>query len=76
VSALYEIFYWNVERGDASRKQFSGRLYNINAAPNGDEKPLHTSVVLVPGVGHFIPQVKPDAFNQALDEILEQITAR
>jgi sigma-B regulation protein RsbQ len=76
VSALYEIFYWNVERGDASRKLFADRLYNINAAPKGDEKPLHTSVVLVPGVGHFIPQVKSDAFNQTLEEILEQITAR
>jgi pimeloyl-ACP methyl ester carboxylesterase len=54
VSALYEIFYWNVERGNASREQFADRLYNINAAPNGDEKPLHSSVVLVPGVGHFI----------------------
>jgi len=74
VSALYEIFYWNAEQGDASRQQFADRLYNINAAPAGTEKPLHKSVVLVPGVGHFIPQVKPDVFNQILEEILDRIT--
>ncbi len=74
VSALYEIFYWNAEQGDASRRQFADRLYNINAAPTGTERPLHKSVVLAPGVGHFIPQVKPDVFNRILEEILERIT--
>lgn len=74
VSALYEIFYWNAEQGDASRQQFADRLYNINAAPAGTENPLHKSVVLVPGVGHFIPQVKPDVFNQILEEILDRMT--
>jgi pimeloyl-ACP methyl ester carboxylesterase len=76
VSALYEIFYWNAEQGDASRQQFADRLYNINAAPLGTEKPLHKSVVLVPGVGHFIPQVKPDVFNRILEEILDRITSQ
>jgi pimeloyl-ACP methyl ester carboxylesterase len=74
VSALYEIFYWNAKQGDASRQQFADRLYNINAAPAGTENPLHKSVVLVPDVGHFIPQVKPDVFNQILEEILDRMT--
>jgi len=31
-------------------------------------------VIMVPGVGHFVAQVKPDAFNQALEEILNKLT--
>lgn len=71
VSAMYEIFYWNIEQAPALLSQYSSKLRNINAAPKGNERPLHESVVLVPGVGHFIPQVKPATFNHVLETVIE-----
>lgn len=70
ISAMYNIFRWNAKNVPAILKKQGKRLRNINGAPKGDEKPLHDSVVLIPKVGHFVSQVKPDEFNRALEEIL------
>lgn len=70
VSAMYELFRWNAESAPSSLDKHSKRLRNINAAPTGKESALHESVVMMPGVGHFVAQVKPDEFNATLSEII------
>ena len=72
VSALHEIFRWNAENASSDLKQFADKLDNINAAPTGNETPQHESVILIPEVGHFVAQVKPDEFNQALEKIITE----
>ena len=72
ISALYECIKWNSQIEPAALKEFSSKLYNINGAPTGSEKALHESVILIPGVGHFVAQVKPDEFNAALESILKK----
>lgn len=72
VSALYEIFRWNAENASSDLNQYAEKLYNINGAPTGDEKPLDESVILIPEVGHFVAQVKPDEFNQTLEKIITE----
>ncbi|HHH44006.1 MAG TPA: alpha/beta hydrolase [Gammaproteobacteria bacterium] len=74
VSAMYELFDWNAHQAPADLQRFSGILYNINAAPTGEEAPPNAHVVMVPGVGHFVAQVKPAAFNQALEGIIARLT--
>ncbi|VAW73495.1 hypothetical protein MNBD_GAMMA15-777 [hydrothermal vent metagenome] len=73
-SAMYELFNWNAQQASADLQLFSGMLYNINAAPTGKEPPPNAHVVMVPGVGHFVAQVKPGAFNQALEGIITKLT--
>ncbi len=75
VSAMRELFNWNAHHAAADLRYFSPILYNINAAPTGKEAPPNSHAVMVPGVGHFIAQVKPDAFNQALDGIITKLIA-
>ncbi len=70
ISAIYNIFRWNAKNVPGTLEKYGKRLRNINGAPKGDEKPLHESVVLIPKVGHFVAQVKPDEFNRALEEIV------
>ena len=70
VSAMYEIFSWKAQNGPAGLAKYADKLRNINAAPTGKETALHESVILVPGVGHFIPQVKPDEFNEVLEKVI------
>jgi pimeloyl-ACP methyl ester carboxylesterase len=70
ISAMYEIFRWNVQNVPDSLNSCADKLKNINAAPTGNETALHKSVTLIPGVGHFVPQVKPEEFNAALSEII------
>jgi pimeloyl-ACP methyl ester carboxylesterase len=72
ISAMYEIFRWNVQNAPYSLQSYSNKLRNINAAPTGNETALHKSVTLIPGVGHFVPQVKPDEFNAALSKIINE----
>lgn len=72
VSAMREIFRWNAQQAPSDLEQYSSKLRNINAAPTGDETALDESVILIPGVGHFVPQAKPDEFNQALEQIIAQ----
>ncbi len=70
VSAMYELFNWNAQQAAADLKHFSDILYNINAAPTGKELPANEHVTMVPNVGHFIAQIKPEKFNQALENII------
>jgi sigma-B regulation protein RsbQ len=72
VSAMYEIFRWSAQNVPSSLVSYSDKLRNINGAPKGNEKALHKSVTLVPDVGHFIPQVKPDEFNAILSKIISE----
>ena len=72
ISAMYEIFRWNAQNVPSGLETYSNKLKNINAAPAGNETALHESVTLIPGVGHFIPQVKPDEFNAALSKIISE----
>ena len=70
---MYELFLWNAEHADEDLTRYAGILYNINAAPTGEETAPNDHVVMVPGVGHFIAQVKPQAFNQALEDIMTKL---
>lgn len=71
-SAMYEIFKWNAENVPFSLDKHSKQLRNINGAPTGKETALHESVILIPGVGHFVAQVKPNAFNKVLSDIISE----
>ena len=73
ISALYEIFRWNAKNVPSELDKYSKKLFNINGAPTGKEKALHKSVILIHGVGHFVAQVKPDEFNEALNQIVDGI---
>lgn len=70
ISSMYEIFRWNTQNIPVSLNKYSSIIDNINSAPMGDETILHESVVLIPEVGHFVAQVKPNEFNLVLDEIV------
>lgn len=70
ISAMHDILEWYAQNVPDALEACSMKLRNINAAPTGNEKPLHESVGLIPGVGHFIPQVKPEEFNDALNRII------
>jgi pimeloyl-ACP methyl ester carboxylesterase len=72
ISAMYGIFRWNAQNVPSTLERYSNKLWNINAAPTGNEKALHESVTLIPGVGHFVPQVKPEEFNDALSKIISR----
>jgi len=72
ISAIYEIFRLNALNNPSALNQQSNILRNINGAPTGEEKALHKSVHLVPGVGHFVPQVKPSEFNKVLNGIINE----
>ena len=75
ISAMYEIFRWNAKNVPSTLDKFSKILRNINGAPTGKEKALHKSVNLIPGVGHFVAQVKPNEFNKALNRIIAEYQA-
>ncbi len=72
ISAMYEIFRWNAENVPFILDKYSKILRNINGAPLGNETALHKSVVLIPGVGHFVAQAKPNEFNKVLNNIISE----
>lgn len=72
ISAMYEILRWNAQNVPYTLESYSNKLWNINAAPTGNETTLHKNVTLIPGVGHFVPQVKPKEFNDALSKIVSR----
>lgn len=72
VSALYECIKWNSGEEPRELRRYAAKLYNINGAPTGKEINMHDSVVLIQGVGHFVPLRKPDEFNAALELIVER----
>jgi hypothetical protein len=43
------------------------------STPKGENRPLHASVVLIAGVGHFVAQEKPAEFNHVLEEIVRDL---
>jgi pimeloyl-ACP methyl ester carboxylesterase len=47
-------------------------LWNINAEPQRN-LPAKGNVVIIGDVGHFLPQVRPAEFNQALENILAKL---
>ncbi len=76
INAMHEAFRWNKKNNPSSLDEYSNQLRNINGAPTGKETALNKSVVLIPGVGHFVPQVKPSKFNKALSKIISEYQAR
>ena len=72
ISAMYEIFRWNAKNVPSDLDNYSKKLRNINGAPTGKAIALHESVVLIHGVGHFVAQVKPNEFNEALNQIVAE----
>ncbi len=76
ISAMHEAFRWNKKNNPSSLDEYSNQLRNINGAPTGKETALNKSVVLIPGVGHFVPQVKPSEFNKILSKIISEYQAR
>lgn len=72
ISAMYEIMRWNAQNVPSCLESYSNKLKNINGAPTGNETALHESVSLIPSVGHFVPQVKPDEFNDVLSKIISE----
>ena len=75
LDAMRNIFAWNQANTPAALEALGPKLRNINANPKGDGKPLHPSVTLITGTGHFIPQEKPAEFNQALETILAEFAS-
>lgn len=76
ISAMYEIFRWNAKNVPSDLDKYSKNLCNINGAPTSKEIALHESVVLIYGVGHFVAQVKPKEFNEALNQIVAEFQTR
>lgn len=70
ISAMYDFFKWHSKNIPSSLIQFEDRLKNINGTPMGNEKKLHESVHLIPKVGHFVAQMKPDEFNDVLNSMI------
>jgi pimeloyl-ACP methyl ester carboxylesterase len=75
LSAMRNMFGWYSRNVPAALDALGPKLRNINANPKGDRKPLHPSVMLVAGSGHFIPQEKPVEFNQALETMVAEFTS-
>lgn len=75
VSAMRNMIAWSQRNNPAILEALGPRLRNINANPKGDTKPLHASVMLVTGAGHFIPQEKPAEFNQVLEGMVAELVA-
>ncbi len=76
ISALYELFNWNATQAKTDLNQYADILYNINAAPTGREMPPNDHTIMIPHVGHFIAQVKPQEFNTALEDIILKVKQR
>ncbi len=71
IQALNDVVRWF--RFDANDRlaALDGRLRNINAEPPANPRAVRENVILIPGVGHFIPQMKPAAFNRTLEKIIQ-----
>lgn len=75
LSAMRNMFGWYSRNVPAALDALGPKLRNINANPKGDRKPLHPSVTLVAGSGHFVPQEKPAEFNQALETMVAEFAS-
>ena len=76
LSAMRNIFGWYQANTPAALDALGPKLRNINADPKAEGKPLHPSVTLVAGAGHFIPQEKPAEFNRALETIVSELKGK
>nr|VFJ54711.1 MAG: Pimeloyl-ACP methyl ester carboxylesterase [Candidatus Kentron sp. DK] len=71
VSALRNTIEWLIEDLPSLPERYPSRLRNIDAIYDGQTTHME-NVITIPDVGHFIPQVKPDAFNEAVENILSE----
>lgn len=76
LSALRNIFGWYTTDAEPAFQRIGSRLRNINGNPKGDGKPLHPSVVLITGAGHFPAQEKPEEFNRVLEKFAQELTKK
>lgn len=72
LNAMRNIFGWYQANTPAALEALGPKLRNINADPKGDGKPLHPSVTLVAGTGHFVMLEKPAEFNQTLESLVAE----
>nr|VFK15231.1 MAG: Pimeloyl-ACP methyl ester carboxylesterase [Candidatus Kentron sp. LPFa] len=76
VSALRETLQWLVRDSSSALKKYAEKLHNINGThdttPAGKKAASYDNVITIPDVNHFVPQVKPDAFNRALETIISE----
>ncbi|MBT8420365.1 MAG: alpha/beta hydrolase [Gammaproteobacteria bacterium] len=71
ISALRNTIEWLIENTPSLPGKYASKLRNINAVSE-EKTPRQEGIVTIPGVGHFIAQVKPDAFNKALEKIISE----
>lgn len=76
LSALRNVFAWYATDAETAFQRVGKRLRNINGDPKGENKPLHPSVVLIPGTMHFPAQEKPAAFNEVLEKMVQDFSNR
>jgi len=76
VSALRETLQWLIRNGSSVLGKYSEKLRNINGThdtiPAGKKPASYENVITIPDVNHFVPQVKPDVFNRALETIISE----
>lgn len=74
ISALREIFKWNVKHNPnftlLENYAQQNKLHHINAASMSKGEPANNTVIQIADVGHFVAQMKPDEFNRALEKII------
>jgi len=75
LSAMRNVFGWYRANTPAALDALGPKLRNINANPKGDRKPLHPSVTLVAGAGHFVMLEKPAEFNQILETMVVEFAS-
>ena len=74
IRALHERLRWNAGRGEVLLNKYNSILHNINGAPTGKEQPLHESVTMINGVGHFPAQLKGNEFDNALKAFVQKVS--
>lgn len=76
VSAIYEIFKWNAQSTPSALDAHSDILWNINAEPTENTQVTNDRLIIIPGVGHFVAQVKPKEFNITLKRIISMLQTK
>lgn len=71
LSALTELILWSEQESESALRRAEPKLKNINADPQGLNRPSHPSVIVIPNTGHFVARENPAAFNQALEDIVK-----
>ena len=74
IQALKDVVRWFRFDANDRLSALGVRLRNINAVVPADQKPAQEGIIMIPGVGHFIPQMKPAEFNQALEKVISELT--